>query len=192
VRDSGSDCEQQHAQGAARDDTDIIVMPIAEAECHEAQRYDDHQHLRVQVAFGKLGEKWQTGHDKRQRQTVYQAQRGQGDCCAIKPLALFRHTMICNEMPLCYQTNGRFMDKRLLTILRCPVTHKGLSLARSATLHAVNTAIKSGNLCNREGRVLDEPLQEALVSDDEKVLYPVRDGIPVLLEGEAVNMEQIG
>jgi uncharacterized protein YbaR (Trm112 family) len=84
------------------------------------------------------------------------------------------------------------MDKRLLTILRCPVTHKGLSLAKSATLHAVNNAIKSGGLSNRDGRVLEEPLDEALITDDGKVLYPVSDGIPVLLEGESVNMEQLG
>lgn len=84
------------------------------------------------------------------------------------------------------------MDKRLLTNLRCPVTHKGLSLARGATLHAVNTAIKSGELSNRDGRVPDGPLDEALVTDDGKILYPVQDGIPVLLEGEAVNLEQLG
>lgn len=84
------------------------------------------------------------------------------------------------------------MDKRLLTILRCPVTHKGLSLARSATLHAVNSAIKSGDLSNRDGRVIEEPLDEALVTDDGKILYPIQNGIPVLLEGEAVNMEQLG
>ncbi len=84
------------------------------------------------------------------------------------------------------------MDKRLLTILRCPVTHKGLSLARSATLHAVNAAIKSGDLCNRDGETLDEPLSEALITDDGKVMYPVADGIPVLLEGASINLEQLG
>jgi len=84
------------------------------------------------------------------------------------------------------------MDKRLLTILRCPVTHKGLSLAGSATLNTVNDAIRSGRVSNRDGRQLDEPLSEALVTDDGKVLYPVLDGLPVLLEGEAVNMEQLG
>jgi uncharacterized protein YbaR (Trm112 family) len=84
------------------------------------------------------------------------------------------------------------MDKRLLTILRCPVTHKGLSLAKSATLHAVNNAIKSGELSNRDGRVLEDPLDEALITDDGKILYPVSDGIPVLLEGESVSMEQLG
>ena len=84
------------------------------------------------------------------------------------------------------------MDKRLLAILRCPVTHKELSLARSATLKEVNAAIDAGNLTNRDGKVLGERLAEALISDDGKVLYPVTNGIPVLLEGESVNMEQLG
>ena len=83
------------------------------------------------------------------------------------------------------------MDKRLLTILRCPVTHKGLTVARSATLHAVNEAIEAGELTNHDGRRLDEPLVDALVTDDGKVLYPVTNGIPVLLEGESVGLNQL-
>ena len=84
------------------------------------------------------------------------------------------------------------MDKRLLAILRCPVTHKELSLASGSTLKEVNAAIDAGKLSNRDGRVLDASLDEALVTDDGKVLYPVTGGIPVLLESEAVNMEQLG
>lgn len=83
------------------------------------------------------------------------------------------------------------VDKRLIPVLRCPITHKGLSLAKRAVLADVNRAIESGALKNRDGRELGEPLGEALVTDDGKVLYPVNDGIPVLLEGEAVNMEQL-
>lgn len=84
------------------------------------------------------------------------------------------------------------MDKRLLTILRCPVTHKALALAGGQTLRDVNAAIGDGKLSNRDGRLLDTALDEALLTDDGKVLYPVADGIPVLLEGEAINMEQLG
>jgi len=84
------------------------------------------------------------------------------------------------------------MDKRLLAILRCPVTHKELSLAKNTTLNEVNSAIDTGKLTNRDGRQLDEKLTEALVTDDGKVLYPVAKGIPVLLEGESINMEQLG
>ncbi len=84
------------------------------------------------------------------------------------------------------------MDKRLLSILRCPVTQKGLSLATSAMLKNVNAAIDSGKLSNHDGQVLAEPMSEALVTDDGKVLYPISNGIPVLLEGESVNLEQLG
>jgi uncharacterized protein YbaR (Trm112 family) len=72
------------------------------------------------------------------------------------------------------------------------VTHKELSLAKSAVLKEVNSAIDAGKVTNRDGRALDERLAEALVTDDGKVLYPVANGIPVLLEGESINMEQLG
>ncbi len=83
------------------------------------------------------------------------------------------------------------MDKKLLSILCCPVTHKGLSLMRREQLDAVNRAITEGKLCNRDGTVLSEALREALVTDDGKTLYPVNDGIPALLEGESVPMDQL-
>ncbi len=83
------------------------------------------------------------------------------------------------------------MDKRLLTILRCPVTHKGLSLAKRDTLERVNQAIEQGSVINRDGATLDASLKEALITDDGKLLYPVSEGIPVLLEGQSVALEQL-
>ena len=83
------------------------------------------------------------------------------------------------------------MDKRLLTILCCPVTHKGLNVAKRDTLARLNAAIESGGLANRDGTVLSQPLDEALVTDDGKLAYPVSDGIPVLLEGESISLEQV-
>jgi uncharacterized protein YbaR (Trm112 family) len=83
------------------------------------------------------------------------------------------------------------MDKRLLAILCCPVTHKGLSLARPDLLKKVNAAVGAGKIVNREGTPLDAALKEALVTDDGKLLYPVRDGIPVLLEAEAIGLDQL-
>lgn len=83
------------------------------------------------------------------------------------------------------------MDKKLLAILCCPVTHKGLAPARGDLLRKVNAAIGSGRLVNREGAPVGAALDEALVTDDGKLLYPVRDGIPVLLEGESIGLEQL-
>jgi len=83
-------------------------------------------------------------------------------------------------------------DKKLLSILCCPVSHKGLSLARTELLASINVAIGAGELSNRDGIVLENSLKEALVTDDGKTMYPVDDGIPVLLEGEAVALDQLG
>jgi uncharacterized protein YbaR (Trm112 family) len=83
------------------------------------------------------------------------------------------------------------MDKRLLTILRCPVSHKGLSVLKKDNLARINAAIEAGDLVNHEGTAVAEQLEEALITDDGKRIYPVNDGIPVLLEGESISMEQI-
>lgn len=83
------------------------------------------------------------------------------------------------------------MDKRLLTILRCPVSHKGLSVLKKDKLEKVNAAIAAGEVATHDGVRIAEPLAEALITDDGKRLYPVNDGIPVLLEGESITMEQI-
>jgi len=83
------------------------------------------------------------------------------------------------------------MDKRLLAILCCPVTHKGLSLATADLLARVNEAIRAENLQKNDGQALTGSLIEALVTDDGKILYPINDGIPVLLEGESVALEQL-
>jgi uncharacterized protein YbaR (Trm112 family) len=82
------------------------------------------------------------------------------------------------------------MDKKLLSILCCPVTHRGLSVVKPDTLQRLNAAIEAGKVSNRDGTVLTETLAEALITDDGKLVYPVADGIPVLLEGESVTAEQ--
>ena len=83
------------------------------------------------------------------------------------------------------------MDKRLLTILRCPVTHKGLTVLKKDELAKLNEAIAAGQVKTLDGVPLEAPLEEALVTDDGKRLYPVNDGIPVLLESESVHLEPL-
>jgi uncharacterized protein YbaR (Trm112 family) len=83
------------------------------------------------------------------------------------------------------------MDKRLLTILRCPISHKGLAVLKKDELARINAAIAAGELVNHEGAAIAKPLTEALITDDGKRIYPVDDGIPVLLEDESISMEQL-
>lgn len=83
------------------------------------------------------------------------------------------------------------MDKKLLTILRCPISHKGLSPLKKDKLAQVNAAIEAGKIVNHAGSPIANAMPEALVTDDGKRVYPVDDGIPVLLEDESISMEQL-
>ncbi|MEM7432036.1 MAG: Trm112 family protein [Pseudomonadota bacterium] len=83
------------------------------------------------------------------------------------------------------------MKKSLLQILSCPVSQKGVALAKDAQLHALNQAIAAGTVSNRSGDTVTEPFAEALVSDNGKFAYPIHDGIPVLLESHSVDLEQL-
>lgn len=84
------------------------------------------------------------------------------------------------------------MDKRLLDIVCCPVTKLPLQLLDSAHLAKLNVAISAGQLRNRAAQPLPEPLSEALVTRNGRLVYPVREGIPVLLEEEAIDWQQLG
>jgi uncharacterized protein YbaR (Trm112 family) len=76
----------------------------------------------------------------------------------------------------------------LLDILVCPETKKPVALADEATLGAVNEKIRSGELRNRGGTKVEKELSEALLREDGKVLYPIDDGIPVMLIEESIEL----
>lgn len=84
------------------------------------------------------------------------------------------------------------MDKRLLDIVCCPVTRLPLQLLDSGRLTTLNAAITAGNLRNRAAHAVPDTLTEALVTRDGRLVYPVRNGIPVLLEEESIDWQQSG
>lgn len=79
----------------------------------------------------------------------------------------------------------------LLEILVCPETRSAVRPAGHDVLSRVNESITSGTLRNRGGESVREPLVEGLLRDDGLVLYPVRDGIPIMLIDEAIPLETL-
>lgn len=84
------------------------------------------------------------------------------------------------------------ISKELLEILACPETKTPVRLADAALLKRLNARIAEGSVLNRDGRPVTEPIVEGLVREDGAVLYPIREGIPIMLIGEAILLEGIG
>lgn len=84
------------------------------------------------------------------------------------------------------------MDKKLLDIICCPLTKLPLQLLDAERLGRLNAAIRTGSVHDRSERGLADPLAEALVTRDGRLVYPVREGIPILLEQESIDWKQIG
>lgn len=76
----------------------------------------------------------------------------------------------------------------LLEILVCPETRQPVRLARADELERVNARVRAGELRNRGGEKVAAELREALVREDGRVLYPVDDGIPVMLLDESIEL----
>ena len=67
------------------------------------------------------------------------------------------------------------MDDELLGLLCCPVTHQALRIAGEAEL--LKARAKAS-----------KPVIEGLVREDGKILYPISDGIPLLVPEEGIPL----
>ena len=82
------------------------------------------------------------------------------------------------------------VDGKLLEILCCPVSKTPLTILSHEKLTSLNTAITAGSVLFVHGDSVTEPVQEALVTEDHKVIYPVEDDIPILLEEKGIGTAQ--
>jgi uncharacterized protein YbaR (Trm112 family) len=83
------------------------------------------------------------------------------------------------------------LSLELLEILVCPETHQRVSLAPADLLARLQARQAAGELLNRAGAALKEPLAGALLREDGAIAYPILDGIPIMLIDEGLPLSQL-
>lgn len=81
------------------------------------------------------------------------------------------------------------MDKELLDMLCCPETKQDVALADPSLIASLNREVEAGRLKNRGGEIVKEKLDSGLIRADRKILYPVREDIPIMLIDEAISLD---
>jgi uncharacterized protein YbaR (Trm112 family) len=83
------------------------------------------------------------------------------------------------------------LTSEVVRILCCPDDRSPLLVADVDLMNQANSAIRAGKLVNRAGNPIKQPLEGGLVRADGAVLYPIVDGIPVLLRDDGIPLEQL-
>ena len=75
-----------------------------------------------------------------------------------------------------------------IDLLVCPATHQPVSPADASVVERLNGEIESGTLRDAGGDPVTEKLDGGLVRKDGTLLFPVIDGIPVMLTERAIQL----
>lgn len=82
------------------------------------------------------------------------------------------------------------IDAEILAIICCPDTHQDLTLINSNQLTLLNSLRSESQLRHRNGNLVNYDLSGGLIRNDQEVIYPIREGIPVLLSEEAIPIDK--
>jgi uncharacterized protein YbaR (Trm112 family) len=83
------------------------------------------------------------------------------------------------------------IEGKLLEILCCPVSKTPLVRLPPDRLKKLNAAISDGEVQYVDGEPVTEVLREGLMTEDGRVVYPVVDDIPILLEEKGIGTTQL-
>ncbi len=80
------------------------------------------------------------------------------------------------------------ISPELMALLRCPLSRSPLTRATGAALSRLEALRLAGALRDRAGRLVSEPIAAGLLSGNGRTFYPIREGFPVLLVEESIEV----
>jgi uncharacterized protein YbaR (Trm112 family) len=83
------------------------------------------------------------------------------------------------------------LNPELLALLVCPETHQDVALALPDEIAQINASIAQGLVHTTAGVAVEQPVEAALIRIDRRVAYPIRDGIPVMLVPEGLDLTPV-
>ena len=86
--------------------------------------------------------------------------------------------------------NARNVTLNITSILQCPVSGTDLSFVDEQGLREMNTRMEQGVLRHLNGKQVQLHLESALISSDRRFVYPVVDGIMILLPSLAITQKE--
>lgn len=76
----------------------------------------------------------------------------------------------------------------MVRTFRCPETHQPLRELDVAQVSALNESVRSGELRNHAGGIVQQIIDAGLIREDGQIVYPIRDGVPNLLIDDRISI----
>ena len=80
--------------------------------------------------------------------------------------------------------------EELLNASVCPETKQSFCLAPISIIDELNREIQKGLTKNRNGKIIYKEISGGFIREDGLYLYPIVDGIPVLIIEEAIPLRK--
>lgn len=81
-------------------------------------------------------------------------------------------------------------EPELFELLRCPETHQRLLPVTQKWVNKLNTRIAAGEVRNQRDDVVSQPIDDGLVTEDDRFLYPVRNGLANMFIADRIILKK--